>query len=181
MLFINEKNKSLNVFFIKEHHLEMLKAKKIPLSNLLYLPFYSLSKEDILEWISYQRWMENKYFGKAYTTYTLSSELKNLPAPIHDFDILSVELDRIYRDNTKSYGEGDFSSYHFQDEAITIMSRNDSMIIPGFKMTERNPVAALYQAVVDILGYQKVYFREPVRDQEELGVGLPEVLSLLTK
>lgn len=181
MLFFNDKSKSLNVFFVKEHHLAMLKSYNIPLSDLPYLLFYPVSKEDLLDWISYQRSVEKKYFGKTFTTYNTTGELKFQPADIrHDMSILSNELETAYREN-KYYDEPQFSSYRSTDGTIVILSKDNAMVENGFTMAERSPVAAVYQAVLNTLGYHGTYFKEPVRDKDNLGVGLGEILSILTK
>lgn len=182
MLFFNDKSKSLNVFFLQEHHLAMLKSYKIPFSDLPYLLFYPVPKEDILDWIKYQRSVERKYFNRAITTYNTAGDFKFQSSDIrHDLALLSPELEAIYKDNNKYYDELQFSSYHSEDGTIVILSRNNGMVENGFTMTERNPIAALYQAVLNTLGYHETYFREPVRDKDNLGIGLGEVLSILTK
>lgn len=181
MLFFNGKSKSLNVFFLKEHHFQMLKSKKIPLSHLPYLLFHNLSKEDVLDWIKYQRSIEKKYFNRTFTTYNKTGDLKYLDKDIKfDLELLEPELEEVYNDN-KYYDELPNTTYCCENDTIIILSRETGLIEPNFKYVNGNPITAIYEAVLNTIGYHDTYFKEPVRDKLENGVELSEIIAILTK
>lgn len=181
MLFFNDKDKTLNVFFVKEHHLAMLKSLKIPFSALPYLLFYPVSKEDALDWIEYQRSVEAKYFGRKLTTYNLSGDLKFTPSDIrHDMTVFAPELEKVYA-STKYYDESSFSMVHCTGDTVIVLSRDNNVLENSFTQADPFVPKAIYQAVLSILGYHKLYFREPVRNADKLGIGLAELISVVTK
>lgn len=181
MLFLNDKSKSLNVFFLKEHHLALLKRLRIPLSHLPHLLFYPVHKDDALDWISHQRAVELTLFKRKFTTYDITGNHKFLPSDMKvDLELFLPELEKVYNEN-KYYDELQFSSYRVGDDTIVILNRGNGMVEPGFTMTEKSQLVTLYQAVLNTLGYHGTYFREPVRNRDHEGVGLPELISILTK
>lgn len=181
MLFLNEKDKALNVFFVAERHLDMLKSLKIPFSALPYLLFYPVSKEDLKDWIEYQRSVELKYFGRKFTTYSKVGSLKlGQDKPYHDLSLFEAELVNIYN-STKYYDESSFSMVHCGDDTILILSKEKNVLENNFKMVDPFLPKAIYQTALNILGYHQLHFRDPVRNKDALGVGLAELVSVITK
>lgn len=181
MLFFNEKDKALNVFFLKEEHLAMLKAKNIPFDALPYLLFTRAPKEDLLDIIAFQRSVENKYFGRKFTTYKTSGDLKFTQSDNrHDMDLLGPELEEVYN-SSKYYDEPKFLSVYCVHNFIIIGFSGNSYLQTDFKASTLCPLKTLYQAVLENLGYHQTYFREPVRGNDASGIGLAELISVVLK
>lgn len=181
MRFFNDKDKELNVFFLQDFHLELFRKKNIPLSALPYLLFHHVAEDDLIDIINFQRSIENKYFGRMFTTYKESGKLKyTLGEQLHNSVITMTKLEESYR-NVKYYDEHNFLSVHCVDDCVIFGFSNKSYLEPDFKQVDNNVPKALYQKVLDILGYHQVYFREPVRGKDNLGIGIAELTSILTK
>lgn len=180
MLFFNDKSKSLNIFFLKEEHLALLRAKGIPFSDLRNLLYYNVSREDLLNWISFQRSMEMKLFGRKITRYTESGDLKFADRkPSHDMTLLTPLLEQVYQE-VKYYDDNAFSSYSEYDGTIVVLLKNDTVLERGFKAGQGSILKTIYHAVLITLGYHQTYFREPVRDKDQEGITLPELIAKLT-
>lgn len=181
MKFFNGKDKSINMFFVQQIHIEMLKNKNIPLSDLPYLLFYKLPEEDILDIIAFQQFVEEKYFGRKFTTYNLKGDNKFSNSSIRfDLDFLGPKLESIYKD-TKYYEEPVNLAFKYVDKDLFIAFNNDLTIETGFSGSNYNVVKTIYNFLLKTLGYHQTYFRTPISASEKEGLGLSELIAVLTK
>lgn len=95
MLFFKDSSEvPIQVYFITEPHLKMLKAYAIPFSDLPTLLYYNLSHDDLLSWITWQRAVESKLFFRAMTTYHTSPPAVSEGTPV---PVLQPDPDGVFQ------------------------------------------------------------------------------------
>lgn len=180
MLFFNEKNKPLNIFFIKEEHLDFIKSKNIPFSDLRNLLYYNIAREDLLSYISYQRSKEKQLFGRTFTSYDLTPPLAlSDKKPNFDMDVFKEKLNRVYEE-VKYYEDYNFYSYFLENNTLVILNKNDTVLDNNFKAGQSNALETIYSSILKHLGYHQFYFNDIVRNKDDKGVTLPELIFKLT-
>lgn len=167
-----------NVFFIRDIDLALLKSKSIPFKDLRNLLYYNnVARDDLLSWVSYQRAMEMKLFGRKFTEYSLVGPLKFRDSqPKHPMETLGPQLESVYKE-TKYYEDNRFYSYALCNDAIVIMGKNDAMVEHGFKAGQSSIAKTLFRSVLLDVGFYKFYFNDPVPSIGQDGVGIPELIA----
>lgn len=172
-----DKQTTKNVFFLRSSDLEMLKSKNIPIKDLANLLYYNISREDLLSWISYQRAMELKLFGRKITRYNLTPPLRfGDQKPKHDMEVINKLLSDVYEE-VKYYEDSRFYSSKCGYDTIAILGRNDTLLESGFKVGQASLIKTIYRAALTEVGYYKFYFNEPVPYSDQTGVGVPELIA----
>lgn len=185
MLFFKDSSeKPIQVFFITEPHLKMLKAYAIPFSDLPTLLYYNLSHDDLLSWITWQRAVESKLFFRAMTTYHTSPTDK--PSDPAEGRETNVDLDAVFQSQLENCyqqprqamvqyyeqvtnrlsteGQSPCYAFHIDGETITLLVTSQHDNLPdGFYPAGSHPARALYAALLYKLGHYGLYFKNTTK------------------
>lgn len=174
-MIFNNGSEKIKIFFVQQHHLDLFKGKGIPLSDLDNLLFYrGITESDLLDWISYQRSTEKKFFNNKYTTYSVLGGIKHQGVS-HDKDILYPKLENIYKEDKLYEYYNNFCWRHFNNTIIILDTNNivhDDVFIESFD----NIYKALYTGLIKSLGYFKLYFQDMNEEKNNKGIGLKEII-----
>lgn len=161
-------DKVLEVFFLQEHHLELLNSHKLELMQLPYLPkFNAVADEDLLDWISFQRAVEKQYCGFKSTTYDYSSDIT-----IGDVNrtgvVYKAKYDEVLNVD-RSVNLGSHFYYHIFNGKLFILNSNNTVNSHMFKSVQGDLASSLYQALLLTFSVFELYFRENKNLKETVG------------
>lgn len=152
-------DKNLEVYFLKEHHFQLLNSHKLELSQLPYLPkFPDVTDQDVLDWISFQRAVEKQYCGFKSTTYDYASVIT-----IGDINRKGVVYKAKYDEvlNADSSIElGPYFYYHVFNGKLFILNSNNTVSNPMFTNVQGDLASSLYKALLSAYNVFESYFRD---------------------
>lgn len=158
-------DKELEIYFLKEHHLEMLNSHRLTISQLPYLPkFNEIADEDVLDWLAFQRAVEKQYCGFKTTTYDFSKKIT-----IGDINRKGVVYNAKYNEvlnSDSSVNLGQHFYYLTTDKALFILNSSNTVNSNMFKNVQGDLASSLYQALLSAFSVFELYFRENKNLQE---------------
>jgi hypothetical protein len=152
-------DKNLEVYFLQEHHFQLLNSHKLELSQLPYLPqFPSIADEDVLDWLKYQRAVEKQYCGFKSTTYDYASVIT-----IGDINrkgvVYKAKYDEVLNaDSSIQLGQNFY--FHFFNGKLFILNSNNTVNNPMFTRVQGDLASSLYQALLSAYNVFESYFRD---------------------
>lgn len=177
MRFYNGTDKTYNVYFLLEHHVDLLRSKGIRFADIENLLFYpDVSEEDALDLISFQRSVEKFCFpDESYTTYSITGDIRHTKLS-HDKDVITQKLKNLYNEN-KSYELNSFNGWFFDNDTFVILLSDKPINKSGFQPGLKKPVKTLYHALLTTLGYQALYHRGKTGNGSETGINLAKLIA----
>lgn len=152
-------DKEIKVIFLQEHHLDLLNAYKLGLSDLPYLPkFQQIADEDVLDWLAFQRAVEKQYCGFKSTTYDYVSDIT-----IGDINRKGVVYKAKYDDVLNSDVSVNLGSYFYStvvNNTVYILNSNNTVNNNMFKNVQGDLASSLYQTLLSAFSVFELYFRE---------------------
>lgn len=152
-------DKQIEIFFLQEHHLDMLNSHKLGLSDLPYLPkFNDIADEDLLDWLAFQRAVEKQYCGFKTTTYDYASVIT-----IGDINRKGVVYKAKYDEVLNSDASVNLGSRYYQafiNGKLFILISNNTVDSPLFKSVQGDLASSLYQTLLSAFSVFELYFRE---------------------
>lgn len=152
-------DKNLEVYFLQEHHLELLNSHKLELSQLPYLTkFPDIADEDVLDWLKYQRAVEKQYCGFKATTYDYVSDIT-----IGDINrkgvVYKTKYDEVLNGDS-SIRLGSLFYYHIFNGKLFILNSNNTVNNSMFTNVQGDLASSLYQALLSAYNVFESYFRD---------------------
>lgn len=152
-------DKELEVYFLQEHHFELLNSHKLELSQLPYLPkFADVTDEDVLDWLNFQRAVEKQYCGFKSTTYDYASDIKvgniNRQGVVY-----KAKYDEVLNGDS-SIRLGRYFYYHMFNGKLFILNSNNTVNSQMFTSVQGDLASSLYQALLSAYSVFESYFRE---------------------
>ena len=142
--------------------------------------FYSgISEQDVLDWIEYQRGMEEKLFGTKFTTYRVTGDIKHTDL-MFDMELLNPKLKSIYDSSYKIENLSEYTYRHLND-TIIILNNDNIVCNDQFTETFTCPYNALYTSILKTLGYHNTYFREQYKGNTSKGIDLAKLIYYCLK
>ncbi|QGH71959.1 hypothetical protein N1M2_96 [Klebsiella phage N1M2] len=155
----------IEVYFLQEHHLELLNSLGLELSQLPLLPkFPEVSDEDCLEWLKFQRGVEKQLCGFKSTTYDYASDIT-----IGDINrkgvVYKTKYDEVINSDSR-INLGHQFYYHIFNGKLFILNSNNTVNSNWFTNVQGNLASSLYQALLSSFSIFELYFR-PTKDLKE--------------
>ncbi|WNV45826.1 hypothetical protein [Aeromonas phage AerS_266] len=152
-------DKEIKLVFLKKEHLDLLKAYKLELKDILSLPsFKEVSDEDCLEWLEYQRSMEKQYCGFCNTTYDNPSDNPNGPIN-RQGTVYKAKYQSVLNTNQKTK-PGKFCSYYMFNGLLFIMHSDNTVMSDKFTISQGNLSLSIYRAILNTVGSFGFYHKE---------------------
>lgn len=152
-------SKEINIYFLKEYHLDLLENHHIELSQLPYLPkIKNVSDEDCLDWLSFQRGVEYKYQKFSNTTYDDKSNILN--KDINRTGVVyQTKYDNVINGTPSVKLENNFF-YCYSNETLFILNSNNTVSSSLFTPVPGNLEFSIFQSLLSKLGYFELYSKE---------------------
>lgn len=155
----------LEVYFLQEHHFDLLNSVGLELSQLPLLPkFEEVTDTDCLEWLKFQRAVEKQLCGFKSTTYDDTSDIT-----IGDINrkgvVYKAKYDEVLNADS-GINLGSHFYYHIFNGKLFILNSNNTVNSNWFKEVQGNLASSLYQALLSSFSVFELYFR-PAKDLKE--------------
>lgn len=155
----------LEVYFLQEHHFDLLNSLGLELSQLPLLPsFQKVSDEDCLDWLKFQRAVEKQLCGFKSTTYDAGSDI-TLGNINRDGLVYKAKYDEVLNADS-GINLGHQYYYHIFNGKLFILNSNNTVNSNWFKSVQGNLASSLYQALLSSFSVFELYFR-PAKDLKE--------------
>lgn len=151
--------KAIKMVFLKPEHLDLVNSYKLQLVDLLSLPSVkAISDDDCLEWLKYQRGIENKYCGFKSTTYDASSVNTK-----GDFNrqgtVYKTKYDQVLNSDEK-VKVGKRCYYHFFNNVLYILHSDNTVMSEMFTESAGNLPVSIYRALLTSVANFGFYYKE---------------------
>lgn len=151
--------RELEVYWLQEHHFELLNSVGLELSQLPLLPAFSkVADTDCLEWLAFQRGVEKQLCGFKSTTYDYTSDIT-----IGDINrkglVYKTKYDEVLNADP-GIKLGSLWYYHIFNGKLFILNSNNIVNSSWFKNVQGNLASSLYQSLLSNFSTFELYFRE---------------------
>lgn len=151
-------DKEIEVLFLQQRHYDLLKSNNLDLSSLMSLPSVKgVADEDCLDWLKFQRAVENQYCGFSSTVYggrgKLSVDYLNMKGVV-----FQANYGTVINSTEQVTLQPCFAYYFFNDKLYVLNTANpvnDNM----FNALQGNLASSLYKALVSTYSLFEFYFR----------------------
>jgi len=151
--------KNLEVYFLQEHHFELLKSHKLELSQLPYLPkFSNVTDEDVLDWLKFQRAVEKQYCGFKSTTYDYANDI-TIGNINRNGVVYKTKYDEVLNADS-SIRLGSLFYFHIFNGKLFILNSNNTVNSPMFTNVQGDLASSLYQSLLSAYNVFESYFRD---------------------
>jgi hypothetical protein len=152
-------NVEVDVYFLQEHHLNLLESCKLDIQQLPYLPmFKDVADEDLLDWLSFQRAVEKQYCGFKSTTYDFSNDI-TVGNINREGVVYKAKYDEVLNGD-RSVILGSNYYYYFFNGCLYILNSSNTVNTNTFKNVQGDLASSLYQALLSTFSTFETYFRE---------------------
>jgi len=152
-------DKGVKVFFLQEHHLNLLNSHKLELAQLPYLPKFSeIADEDLLDWLGFQRAVEKQYCGFKSTTYDYGAD--SLVGDVNRKGVVYKAKYDTLLDSDRSIRLGQHFYYHVINGTLFILNSNNTVNNSMFTNVQGDLASSLYQSLLSAYNVFESYFRE---------------------
>lgn len=150
---------NLKTIFLRETDLDLLKSRNLEPSDLITLPMNKdVTDDDCLEWLEYQRGMENLYAGFKVTTYNQSSDNPN-----GDFNRKGAVYQAKYLkvlDSDRKPKVGKFAYYYVFNGTMYLIHSNNTVSNNAFIEIQGDLSLAMFRGYLGALGNHDFYQKE---------------------